>query len=188
MVMHRMQCVTSLWELSKERCTSDLRMTKDKQIKTIAALTKVKTKKKMNFRQKILSWDYFDEFGILYTYTELPENVKCNFINTSNKFIVQWYGNGMYSLVGKVEKLWVTQINGKQAARFGDMQKLYNTALADYLSNSIEFILYHLYYFLTLYSIHLFLTGNGMTSWVKIQSCNYISRRLRFSHVIEILN
>lgn len=66
-------------------------MTNDKQLKTIATLTKVKTKKKMNFSQKI----YFDEFGILYTYAELPKNVKCNFINTSNKFIVQWYGDGM---------------------------------------------------------------------------------------------
>lgn len=39
------------------------------------------------------------------------------------------------SLVSKVEKLGVTQLDGKQAAMSSDMQKLYNAALAN-LSNS----------------------------------------------------
>lgn len=35
------------------------------------------------------------------------------------------------SLVSKIEKLGVTQLDGKQAAMSSDMQKLYNAALAN---------------------------------------------------------
>lgn len=65
------------------------------------------------------------------TLAEVPENLKHRFRNTSSKYIAWWYGDGLYSLVTKVEKLGETQIDGKRAARSSAMQKLYNEALAD---------------------------------------------------------
>ena len=65
------------------------------------------------------------------TVTELPENIKGKFKNISNKHIVQWYGDNLYSLVGQVEMLGETQMDAKRASRSGEMQKLYNMALAD---------------------------------------------------------
>ena len=65
------------------------------------------------------------------TLTEVPENIRARFTNTSNKYIAWWYSDGLYSLVSKVEKLGITQLDGKRAAWSSDMQKLYNVALAD---------------------------------------------------------
>ena len=66
------------------------------------------------------------------TLAEVPENLKTRFQNnTSTKYIAWWYGDGLYSLVSKIEKLGTTQIDGKRAARSSEMQKLYNSALAD---------------------------------------------------------
>ena len=65
------------------------------------------------------------------TVTELPENIKGKFKNISNKHIVQWYGDNLYSLVGQVEMLGETQMDAKRASRSAEMQKLYNMALAD---------------------------------------------------------
>ena len=65
------------------------------------------------------------------TLTEVPENIRARFTNTSNKYIAWWHGDGLYSLVSKVEKLGITQLDGKRAARSSDMQKLYNATLAD---------------------------------------------------------
>ena len=66
------------------------------------------------------------------TLAVVPDNLKTWFQNnTSTKFIACWYGDGLYSLVSKAEKLGVTQLDGKQAARSSDMQKLYNAALND---------------------------------------------------------
>ena len=66
------------------------------------------------------------------TLAEVPENLKIRFQNnTSTKYIAWWYGDGLYSLVSKIEKLGTTQIDGKRAARSSEMQKLYNSALAD---------------------------------------------------------
>ena len=66
------------------------------------------------------------------TLAEIPINLKKRFQNnTSTKFIAWWYGDELYSLVTKVEKLGMTQLDGKRAARSSDMQKLYNAALAD---------------------------------------------------------
>ena len=39
----------------------------------------------------------------------------------------------MYSLVTNVERLGETQVDAKRASRSGEMQKLYNMALADLL-------------------------------------------------------
>ena len=70
--------------------------------------------------------------GTVCTLAEAPDNLKTRLQNdTSTKLIVWWNGDRLYRLVSKVKKLGMTQLDGKRAARSSDMQKLYNTALAD---------------------------------------------------------
>ena len=71
--------------------------------------------------------------GKTCTIAEVPDDTKRKFKNISNKNIIKWYGDGMYSLLRKVEKLGETQIDAKRASRSSEMQKLYNTALTDLL-------------------------------------------------------
>ena len=74
--------------------------------------------------------------GKVCNLTDVPSNMKHKFQTSSSKFIVYWYGNKMYSLVTKVErlgeKLVETLVDAKRESRSDEMQKLYNMALAVY--------------------------------------------------------
>ena len=69
--------------------------------------------------------------GLLCSINDVPENVRDNFLVTSNRYIMWWYGDEKFSLVSRVEKLGITQTDSKRASRSGAMQKLYNQALSD---------------------------------------------------------
>ena len=71
--------------------------------------------------------------GKVCNLTDVPSNIKHKFQTSSRKFIVYWYGDEMYSIVSKVERLGETQVDAKRASRSGEMQKLYSMALADLL-------------------------------------------------------
>ena len=69
--------------------------------------------------------------GVLCSAIDVPENIRKKFNTIDNKYIIFWYGEENYSLVTKVERLGITQIDAKRASRSSAIQKLYNRALND---------------------------------------------------------
>ena len=69
--------------------------------------------------------------GVLCSISDVPVNIQHKFKCIGDRFIIYWYGDQLYSLVSKVEKLGITQVDAKRASKSAAMQKLYNQAQAD---------------------------------------------------------
>ena len=69
--------------------------------------------------------------GILTSINDVPADIRNKFRSLDNRYIIYWYGEGKYGLVRRVEKLGITQVDAKRAARSKTIQKLYNQAIVD---------------------------------------------------------
>ena len=71
--------------------------------------------------------------ALICSIEEVPDNLKKTFEKKGKKYIAWWYGDCLYSLTGKAERLGETKKDTVRASKSVKINKLYNDALNDVL-------------------------------------------------------